>query len=112
MAKKDEVKYASLFAKLYNEGAEALKAGDQGLVERQLKRRWEGAHDNAAGDVLSRKLDINKELAKLGACDINKVIVMRKEIDDLEHSMEIIEETYQEVFGVEFPLPAEEPAEA
>lgn len=108
---KETPKYNNLFEKLYNEGADALKQGDQSLVSRQLRRQWEGAHDNAEGECLTKRLAINQEYGKLKACNINTVIILKKEIADLEASMEIIEEAYTEVFGVEFPTSAE-PTEA
>jgi len=109
MAKNDP-KYNNLFEKLYNDGPEALKAGDQSLVLRQLKRQWEAAHDNAEGELLSNKLKINSEYGKLKLCNINTVIELMKENDDLASSMECIELAYEELFGEAFPTAAEQAA--
>ncbi len=113
MAKDTQKKeYKSLFEKLYNDGPEALKAGDQGLVSRQLRRQWEAAHDNAEGELLSNQLKINSEYGKLKLCNINTVIELMKENEDLANSMHCIEEAYQDLFGEAFPTAEEQGAEA
>lgn len=104
MAKtEDKKKYASKFEEVYNEGAAATKSEDQPLVERQLRRQWESAHDSAEGKIMRNKKAINAELAQLGECDINKVIVLEKDNIDLALSMEVIEEQYGAFFGDTYP---------
>ncbi len=100
---KEVKKYNSKFEELYNEGAAATKTEDQPLVERQLRRQWESAHDSAEGKIMRNLKQVNAELALMGECDINKVIALQKENADLSHSMEIIEEQYEAFFGDAYP---------
>lgn len=98
--KKSQVSFRNLFSRLYNDGPEALKATSETLVERNVQRRYQAAFDDAEGRIMSNNLEIQAQIAKLAACDVNVVIALRKENDDMAASQAIIADIYQELFGV------------
>lgn len=90
---------ASLFTQLYLNGADTIKAQQQSIVERQLKRKLSAAYDDAETKLLGLEQDMNEQLGKLSGLDVNDIIDIQEEIDALERAKNTIATMFVKLFG-------------
>lgn len=88
-----------LFDALYAAGKDVIDAARKPLAERQLRRKFQTAYDNAATAKLEAEINIQKGQEDLSSYDLTKVIQLKESIKDAEYTMSAIADHYAEMFG-------------
>lgn len=89
----------SLFEKLYAAGSETIDLARKPLAERQLKRMFQTAYDNAVTARLEAEIKIADAQEDLKNYNLQKVLQSKKEIENADYTMKAISDHYVEMFG-------------
>lgn len=96
---KDTSTSKNLFDTLYAAGQDVIDAARKPLAERQLRRKFQTAYDNAATAKLEAEVRVQELQENLKSYSLESVLRYKQEIADQEFTMAAIATHYEEMFG-------------
>ena len=91
----------TLFDKLYSLREDMKKKLKRPLIKKQLKHKFESAHDDIVGQIIDKYEQMNKLFENIETLDIEKLVEMDTEVNDLITGADAVAKHYKMVFGEE-----------